>query len=172
MGPVLNWNDTVRHRITFIKWTHLVPDSRSDPYRIYQVQCKHKAYPYQFGTSSKRTRSSVNAALKNDIVIMASLSFRRIVCTANVNIWKRCNNKHKLFKLSSHANNRFPLVFTVFNCFKWKRNVVRTLINFSCAKSPIGCSDLITCMQCDAWWKTPSVFSSGILFAAKARSRH
>ena len=30
------------------KWTHLVPDSRSDPYRIQQVPCKHKSYPYQF----------------------------------------------------------------------------------------------------------------------------
>ena len=28
------------------KWTHLVPDSRSDPYRIHQVPCKHKVYPY------------------------------------------------------------------------------------------------------------------------------
>ena len=24
----------------------MVPDSRSDPYRIHQVLCKHKAYPY------------------------------------------------------------------------------------------------------------------------------
>ena len=46
------------------KWTHLVPDSRSDPYRIHQVPCKHKAYPYQFRTGSKRIRSRVNAALK------------------------------------------------------------------------------------------------------------
>ena len=30
------------------KWAHLVPDSRSDPYRIHQVPCKHKAYPYRF----------------------------------------------------------------------------------------------------------------------------
>ena len=47
------------------KWTHLVPDSRSDQYRIYQVDvpaCKHKAYPYHFRTGSKRIRSRVNAA--------------------------------------------------------------------------------------------------------------
>ena len=41
------------------KWTHLVPESRSDPYRIHQVPCEHKVYPYQVRTSSKR----VNAAL-------------------------------------------------------------------------------------------------------------
>ena len=41
----------------------MVPDSRSDPYRIHQVPCKHKAYPYQFRSSSKRIRSRVNAAL-------------------------------------------------------------------------------------------------------------
>ena len=46
------------------KWTrYLVPDSRSDPYRIQQVPCKHKAYPYQFHTGSKRIRSRVNSAL-------------------------------------------------------------------------------------------------------------
>ena len=45
------------------KWTYLVPDSRSDPYRIHQVPCKHKAYSYQFRTGSKRIRSNVNAAL-------------------------------------------------------------------------------------------------------------
>ena len=45
------------------KWIHLVPDSRSDPYRICHVPCKHKAHPYQFRTGSKRIRSSVNAAL-------------------------------------------------------------------------------------------------------------
>ena len=28
------------------KWTHLVPDSRSDLDRIHQVPCKRKAYPY------------------------------------------------------------------------------------------------------------------------------
>ena len=44
------------------KWTHLVPDSRSDPYRIHQVPCKHKAFPYQFRIGSKRMRSDVNAA--------------------------------------------------------------------------------------------------------------
>ena len=36
------------------KWTHLVPDSRSDPYQIHQVPCKHKVYPgpisYRFQT--------------------------------------------------------------------------------------------------------------------------
>ena len=30
------------------KWTHLVPDSRSEPNRIRQVPCKQKVYPYQF----------------------------------------------------------------------------------------------------------------------------
>ena len=44
------------------KWTHLVPDSRSDPYRIHQVPCKHKAYPYQLRAGSKWIRSRVNAA--------------------------------------------------------------------------------------------------------------
>ena len=33
---------------------HLVPDSRSDPYWIHKIPCKHKAYPYQFRTGSKR----------------------------------------------------------------------------------------------------------------------
>ena len=47
------------------KWTHLVPDSRSDPYRIHQVPCKHNAYPYQFRTGSKRIRSRVNAAFNS-----------------------------------------------------------------------------------------------------------
>ena len=47
------------------KWTHLVPDSRSDPYRIHQVPCKHKAYPDQFRTGSKRIRSRVNAAFSS-----------------------------------------------------------------------------------------------------------
>ena len=61
-GPVLNWNGTVPHRITFVSGPILVPDSRSDPYRIHQVPCKHKAYPYQFRTVSKRIRSRVNAA--------------------------------------------------------------------------------------------------------------
>ena len=45
------------------KWTHLVPDSRSDPYWIHQVPCKHKAYSYQFRTGFKRMPSLVNAAL-------------------------------------------------------------------------------------------------------------
>ena len=64
---------------------------------------------------------------ENDIVIMISLSCRRIGLTENANFWKRCKNSHKLFKLSWHANNRFPLVFTVFNRFQrfrvdgWKR---------------------------------------------------
>ena len=44
------------------KWTHLVPDSRSDPYPTLQVPCKHKAYLYQFRIGSKRIRSRVNAA--------------------------------------------------------------------------------------------------------------
>ena len=44
------------------KWTHLVSDSRFDPYRIHQVPCKHNAYRYQFRTDSKRIRSRVNAA--------------------------------------------------------------------------------------------------------------
>ena len=44
------------------KWTHFVPDSRCDRYRIHQVQYKYKAYPYQFDTNSKRIRSRVNAA--------------------------------------------------------------------------------------------------------------
>ena len=61
-GRVLNWNGTVPHRDHLHEWTHLVPDSRSKPYRIRQVPCKHKAYPYQFRTGSKRIRSSVNAA--------------------------------------------------------------------------------------------------------------
>ena len=43
-------------------WTHLVPDSRSDPYCIHQVPCKNKAYPYQFRTGSRRIRSRVNTA--------------------------------------------------------------------------------------------------------------
>ena len=30
------------------KWTHLVPDSRSDPHRIHQIS--YKAHPYQFRT--------------------------------------------------------------------------------------------------------------------------
>ena len=45
------------------KWAHLAADSRSDPYRIHQVLCKHKTYPYQFHTGSKRIRFRVNAAL-------------------------------------------------------------------------------------------------------------
>ena len=45
------------------KWTHLVPDGRSDPYGIHQVPCKHKAYLYQFRTGSKRIRSRENAAI-------------------------------------------------------------------------------------------------------------
>ena len=32
------------------KWSHLVRDSRSNPYRIHQVPCKYKAYPYYFRT--------------------------------------------------------------------------------------------------------------------------
>ena len=48
------------------EWTDLVPDSRSDRYRILQVPCKHKDYPYQFHTGSKRIRSRVNAALKEE----------------------------------------------------------------------------------------------------------
>ena len=59
-GPVRNWDGTVPYRVH--KWTHLVPDSRSDPYRIHQVPCEHKAYPYQFRTGSKQIRSRVNAA--------------------------------------------------------------------------------------------------------------
>ena len=45
------------------KWTPLVPDSRSNPYRIHQVSCKHKAYPYQFCTDSKQIQFPVNIAL-------------------------------------------------------------------------------------------------------------
>ena len=48
----------------FRKWTHLVPDSRSDPDRIHQVPCKHNAYSYRFRTGSKWIRSRVNAALR------------------------------------------------------------------------------------------------------------
>ena len=36
------------------KWTHLVSDSRSDPYWIHQVSCEHMAYLYQFCIGSKR----------------------------------------------------------------------------------------------------------------------
>ena len=58
---------TVRFHIGHLhRWTHLVPNSRSDPYRIHQVPCKHKAYPYQFRTGFKRIRSRVNAALVPD----------------------------------------------------------------------------------------------------------
>ena len=49
-GPVRNENGTVPYgsiRDDLHKWIHLVPASRSDPYRIHQVPCKHKAYPYQ-----------------------------------------------------------------------------------------------------------------------------
>ena len=58
------------------KRTHLVPDSRSDPYRIHQVPCKHKTYPYQFRTGSKRIRSRVNAAINNpfDLVLIINPS--------------------------------------------------------------------------------------------------
>ena len=52
------------------KWTHLVPDSRSDPYRVQQVPCKHKAYPYQFRISSKRIRSHLNAASMSSILYL------------------------------------------------------------------------------------------------------
>ena len=45
------------------KWTHLVPDSRSDPYWTHQVPCECKAYPYQFRTGSKQIRPRVNTAL-------------------------------------------------------------------------------------------------------------
>ena len=45
------------------KWTHLVLDSRSYPYRIHQVPRKSKAYPYQFRTGFNRIRSRVNTAL-------------------------------------------------------------------------------------------------------------
>ena len=44
------------------KWTHLVPDSRFDPYWIHQVPLKHKACLYQFHTSSKHIRYFVNTA--------------------------------------------------------------------------------------------------------------
>ena len=55
---------------------------------------------------------------------MISLSCRQIVFNENANFWKRCNNNHKLFKLSWNADCRFPPVFTVFNRFRvdgWKR---------------------------------------------------
>ena len=58
-GPVRNWNGTVQYGITFISgpiWYQM-----EDP--IQKVPCKHKAYPYQLRTSSKRIRSRVNAAL-------------------------------------------------------------------------------------------------------------
>ena len=41
----------------------MVPDSRSDLYRIHQVPSKHKAYPYQFRTGSRWIRSRLNAAI-------------------------------------------------------------------------------------------------------------
>ena len=50
------------------KWAHLVPDSRSDLCRIHQVPCKHKAYPYQSRTGSKRMRSGVNTIFFNSTV--------------------------------------------------------------------------------------------------------
>ena len=63
-APVRNWNGTVPYGIALISGPgHLVPDSRSDPYQIHQVPCKHKAYPYQLRTDSKRIPSRVDAAI-------------------------------------------------------------------------------------------------------------
>ena len=60
-GLKLERYDSIRGNLH--KWIHLVPDSRSYPYRIHQVLRRHKAYPYQFCTGSKRIRSHVNAAI-------------------------------------------------------------------------------------------------------------
>ena len=62
-GSELEWYGSTWDHLH--KWTHFVPDNRSDPYRIYQVPCEDKAYPYQFRTGSKWIRSRVNAPLKN-----------------------------------------------------------------------------------------------------------
>ena len=43
----------------FHKWTHLVPDKRTDLEWICQVPYKCNAYPYQFRTGSKQIRSRV-----------------------------------------------------------------------------------------------------------------
>ena len=59
-GTGSNWNGSICGHLH--KWTHLVPDNRSDSYRIHQVSGKHKAYPYQLRTGSKRIRSRVNPA--------------------------------------------------------------------------------------------------------------
>ena len=59
-------------------WIHLVPDSRSDPYRIHQVPWKRKAYPYQFHTGSKRIRSLVNAALNNALMNVWNFSVNKV----------------------------------------------------------------------------------------------
>ena len=40
-----------------------------------------------------------------------------IVFTENADFWKRFNINHNLFQLFWHTNNKFTLVFTVFNCF-------------------------------------------------------
>ena len=46
-----------------------------------------------------------------------------------------------------------------------------TLLDYSCAKSPIGCSDFDHMYAvCDTWWKTPGVFSSGILLVAQVNA--
>ena len=73
------------------KWTHLVPDSRSEPYRIHQVPCKHKVYTYQFRIGSKRIRSRVNAALQNMFVTMfqwgskaVNISIANISCERSI----------------------------------------------------------------------------------------
>ena len=50
---------------------------------------------------------------ENDIVVALTDCFHWL----NADFWERCNNSHKLFKLSWHVNNRFRLVFTVFNRF-------------------------------------------------------
>ena len=81
-------------------WTHLVPDSRSDPYRIHQVPYKHKAYSCQSRTGSKRMRSRVNAAL----VILPFVTTQPLKCNDRlINLFhSRC--------LAFHANEKIILL--------------------------------------------------------------
>ena len=70
------------------KRTHLVPESRSDPYRIHHVPCEHTAYPHQFPTGSKQIRFRVNTAYKwksNFLVFNVLLRFFPLICK-NLNI--------------------------------------------------------------------------------------
>ena len=87
--------------------------------RLHENDQKRWSFPLK---TVLKTVSKVER-FENDIVIMISLSCRRVVFTENANIWERFNNNHKLFKLSWHANNSFSLVvpFQSFSSFLCRR---------------------------------------------------